>query len=86
MRSTVRRSTVRAKAPTGRGRDFVWWMTAITWGFGVEETAEQLIEESGKARANGQAYADLTAKNAARSPWNGDAGSHDSRRRNTGRG
>jgi hypothetical protein len=25
-------------------------MTAITWNFGVEETAEQLLEESTKAR------------------------------------
>lgn len=45
--------------------DFVWCMTAITWGFGVNETAEQLIEESSKARANGKNYAELTARNAA---------------------
>jgi hypothetical protein len=40
-------------------------MTAITWGFGVDDTAERLMEESIKARANGQAYAKLTARNAA---------------------
>jgi hypothetical protein len=40
-------------------------MTAITWGFGVEETAEQLIAESSKARANGKNYAITTARNAA---------------------
>jgi hypothetical protein len=49
-----------------RGRaDFVWCMTAITWGFGVDDTAERLMEESTKARANGQAYAKLTSRNAA---------------------
>jgi hypothetical protein len=37
-------------------------MTAMTWGWTVEETADQ---ESGKARTNGKAYADLTARNAA---------------------
>jgi hypothetical protein len=40
-------------------------MTAITWGFGIEETAEQLIAESSKARANGKNYAVTTARNAA---------------------
>jgi RepB DNA-primase from phage plasmid len=45
--------------------DFVWCMTAITWGFTVGDTAERLIEESTKARANGRAYAELTARNAA---------------------
>jgi RepB DNA-primase from phage plasmid len=45
--------------------DFVWCMTAITWGFGVDETAERLLEESTKARANGKSYAVTTARNAA---------------------
>jgi len=45
--------------------DFVWCMTAITWGFDVEETAKRLMEESGKARAAGKGYAELTARNAA---------------------
>src|SRR5271165_1163353 len=45
--------------------DFVWCMTAITWGFGVDETAERLLEESTKARAAGKGYAELTARNAA---------------------
>ena len=40
-------------------------MTAITWGFGVDETAERLMEESSKARANGKSYAEVTARNAA---------------------
>jgi hypothetical protein len=45
--------------------DFVWCMTAITWGFGVDDTAEHLMEESTKAQANGRDYAKLTARNAA---------------------
>jgi RepB DNA-primase from phage plasmid len=45
--------------------DFVWCMTAITWGFNVAETAERLIAESSKARANGNSYAVTTARNAA---------------------
>jgi hypothetical protein len=48
--------------------DFVFCMTAITWGFSVKETAERLLEESSKARemeARSEGYADLTARNAA---------------------
>jgi hypothetical protein len=45
--------------------DFVWCMTAITWGWSTAETAERLMEESTKAQANGRGYADLTARNAA---------------------
>lgn len=45
--------------------DFVWCMTAITWGFGIKETGERLMEESSKAREYGKDYADLTARNAA---------------------
>jgi hypothetical protein len=45
--------------------DFVWCMTAATWGFGVSETAERLMEESSKARTNGKTYAETTARNAA---------------------
>jgi RepB DNA-primase from phage plasmid len=45
--------------------DFVWCMTAITRGFGIEETAEQLLEESTKAREYGRDYAHMTARNAA---------------------
>ena len=43
----------------------MWCMTASTWGFGVDEIAERLIEESSKARANGKGYAVTTARNAA---------------------
>ncbi len=45
--------------------DFVFCMTAITWGWSVDETTERLMEESTKAQANGERYASLTARNAA---------------------
>ena len=45
--------------------DFVFCMTAITWGWSVDDTAERLMEESAKAQANGKNYAALTARNAA---------------------
>jgi hypothetical protein len=44
--------------------DFVFCMTAITWGFSAEEAADRLMEESDKARKNGKRYAELTARNA----------------------
>jgi hypothetical protein len=44
--------------------DFVWCMTAITWGWPVEDTAARLMEESPKAKAQGKTYAELTARNA----------------------
>jgi RepB DNA-primase N-terminal domain len=49
------------------GVDFVWCMTAATWGFGVSDTAEMLLRVSEHARlpANGKEYAERTAKNAA---------------------
>jgi hypothetical protein len=40
-------------------------MTAITWGWSVDETAARLMEESTKAHENGERYASLTARNAA---------------------
>jgi hypothetical protein len=45
--------------------DFVWCMTAVTWGWSIDETAERLAEESAKARQNGRAYVELTVRNAA---------------------
>jgi hypothetical protein len=45
--------------------DFVFCMTAITWGWSVSDTAARLMEESAKAQANGKTYADLIARNAA---------------------
>ena len=45
--------------------DFVFCMTAITWGWSIDETADRLIEESTKAQTSGRNYADLMARNAA---------------------
>ena len=45
--------------------DFTWCMVAADWGFGVEEVAARLMEESGKARENGEQYALTTAQRAA---------------------
>jgi RepB DNA-primase from phage plasmid len=45
--------------------DFVFCMIAITWGWTVDDAADRLMEESAKAHANGKAYAELTARNAA---------------------
>ena len=49
------------------GVDFVWCMTAATWGFDVNDTAEKLLELSAHARlpGNGKDYARRTAANAA---------------------
>jgi hypothetical protein len=47
------------------GVDFTWCMTAIDWGWGVEDTAERLTEVSEKAQENGREYAIRTAQNAA---------------------
>jgi RepB DNA-primase from phage plasmid len=44
--------------------DFVWCMTALTWGWGKDEIVARLMEESSKARTNGRGYADLTVRNA----------------------
>ena len=45
--------------------DFTFCLLAIDWGWGVEETAERLMQESGKAQENGEAYALRTARRAA---------------------
>jgi hypothetical protein len=45
--------------------DFTWCMTALDWGWSVEETAGRLMEESRKAQENGERYALTTARNAA---------------------
>jgi len=49
--------------------DFVWCRTALAWGFGLQEVAARLLEQSGKAKETGQGerYALLTAANAAAS-------------------
>lgn len=40
-------------------------MTALDWGYSTDETANQLMQLSSKARENGERYATLTASNAA---------------------
>lgn len=45
--------------------DFTWCMTALTWGWSIEETAANLLEISTKARENGERCALMTAQNAA---------------------
>lgn len=45
--------------------DFVWAMTALDWGFTIEETAKRLMQESAKAKENGEGYALTTTQNAA---------------------
>ena len=45
--------------------DFVWCMTALDWGWSMEDTAARLLQESSKARENGEKYALLTAQKAA---------------------
>lgn len=45
--------------------DFTWCMTAIDWGWSIDDTAARLLEESSKAQENGHRYAIETARNAA---------------------
>ena len=45
--------------------DFTFCLLAIDWGWSVEETAARLMQESSKARENGEGYALRTAQNAA---------------------
>jgi hypothetical protein len=60
-------------APPARGEDrpdisradFTFCLLAIDWGWGVEEAAARLLQESGNAQENGEAYARRTARNAA---------------------
>lgn len=56
-REGQRRDTSRA--------DFTFAMIAIDWGHSIEATAARLMELSDKARENGSAYAEMTARNAA---------------------
>jgi hypothetical protein len=52
-------------APDISRADFTFCMTAIDWGWSMDETAARLIEESSKAHENGEGYAARTARNAA---------------------
>jgi len=56
----------REDGPDTSKADIVWCMTAIDWGFGVEETARRLMEEpDSKAYKRGEKYALDTARHAA---------------------
>ena len=55
----------RGDRPDTSKADFTWCMIAIDWGHSIEDTAARLMLESGKAQENGEAYAVLTATNAA---------------------
>lgn len=50
--------------PKRTSADFVWCKIALSWGHGVEATAARLLQESAKARENGEAYARQTAEHA----------------------
>jgi hypothetical protein len=60
-------------APPARGSDrpdisradFTFCLLAIDWGWTVEQAAARLMQESGKAQENGEAYALRTAQKAA---------------------
>jgi RepB DNA-primase from phage plasmid len=45
--------------------DFTWCLIAADWGWSVDEIAQRLLEESAKARDNGERYALQTAARAA---------------------
>jgi hypothetical protein len=67
------------KGPDRSMADFTWCMTAIDWGFGIEATAERLLQESARARDKGRDYALLTARNARREVEKNRAGQGRSR-------
>ena len=39
--------------PKRTSADFIWCKIALSWGHGIEATAERLLEESAKAREKG---------------------------------
>jgi hypothetical protein len=45
--------------------DFTFCLLALDWGWDADETAARLMQESGKARESGEAYALRTVRNAA---------------------
>jgi hypothetical protein len=44
--------------------DFIWRMTAIDWGWSIEDTAAKLPEVSESARLKDEGYALVSAQNA----------------------
>ena len=61
----MRRRPAAADRPDISRADFTFCLLAMDWGWSVEETADRLMLESGKAHKNGKAYADRTVRNAA---------------------
>ena len=59
--------------------DFTWCLTAIDWGWSIEDTAKQLMLESTKAQENGDNYAVMTAQNAAAAVHRRRGGTHAAR-------
>ena len=55
----------RSDRPDVSRADFTFCLLAIDWGCGLEETCQRLLEQSSKARSNGERYARLTAQRAA---------------------
>ncbi len=53
------------KRPDISRADFTWCMMAIDWGHSPEDTARRLMEQSSKAKENGEGYAFTTATRAA---------------------
>ncbi len=53
------------KRPDRSLADFTFCLLALDWGWGIEETAARLMQESGKAQEEGEKYALRTARNAA---------------------
>jgi DNA primase RepB-like protein len=52
-------------APDISRADYFWCLMAAQRNWGIEEIAARLMEESSKARENGENYARLTAENAS---------------------
>lgn len=51
-------------SPKRTSADFTWCKIALSWGHSIDDTAAQLLQVSGKAQENGQAYALQTAQHA----------------------
>ena len=84
--STARRSISEETGPDISRADFVWCMTAITWGWSTDETAERLMEESAKAQENGAAMPSSPPATPP-SPWSAAAARRGGKnRRNMGDG
>jgi RepB DNA-primase from phage plasmid len=62
-------ASLQGSGPDRSMADFTWCMTAIDWGWSIEDTAAKLVEVSEKARERArlkdEGYALITAQNAA---------------------